>query len=59
MPFQVKLRRDGFYYLWRIKQKNFVKTRFRTRESAISQGKNYMRYRGEKPYVKGNKILSR
>ena len=58
MPFQVK-KVDGGYRLWRIKSKTFAKPLFKTRESAINQGKNFMRYRGETPIVKGNKILNK
>jgi len=58
MPYQVK--KVGKYWkLWKIKEKVFVKARFKSRETAISQAKNYMRYRKEEPIVKGNKILNK
>ena len=58
MPFTVKKQPDGKYKLWNSKKKEYAKPSFNTKDSAISQGKNYMRYRGETPIVKGNKILS-
>ncbi len=57
MPFQVKKIGDK-YKLWKIKEKTFVKTTFNTREAALNQGKNYMRYRGETPVIRGNKIIN-
>ena len=58
MPFKV-VKRKGYFLLYRIKQKNYVNVKFKSKESAISAGKNYMRYRKETPYVKGNYILAR
>jgi len=41
MPYQVK--KVGKYWkLWKIKEKVFVKAHFKSRETAISQAKNYM-----------------
>jgi len=45
--------------LWRIKQKTYVKKTFNSKQSAINAGKAYMRYRGEKPYLSGNKLLNK
>lgn len=58
MPYQVKKVGDK-YKLWKIKEKVFVNKTFNSKESAISTAKNYMRYRKEKPIVKGNKILNK
>lgn len=58
MPYQIK--KVGKYYkLYNLKKKEFAKAQFKSKESAISQGKNWMRYRKETPIVKGNKILSK
>lgn len=59
MPFRVDKKKDGYYYLYRLKQKTYAKSKFKSRESAINQAKNWMRYRKEKPYVSGNKILAK
>lgn len=58
MPFRIDKVGDE-YKLYRIKQKNYVNVKFKSRMSAISAGKNYMRYRKEVPYVKGNMILNK
>lgn len=58
MPFEVKKVKDG-YKLWKLKEKKYVKTTFKTKETAINQAKNYMRYRNETPKVVGNKILKK
>ena len=57
MPFQVKKEGDK-WRLFNIQKKEYTKTKFKSKETAISAGKNYMRYRNEIPVVKGNKILS-
>jgi hypothetical protein len=57
MPYQVK--KVGKYYkLWKIKEKKFQKNNFKTKEAAINQAKNWMKWRKEVPVVKGNKILN-
>ena len=58
MPYQVK-KVGKKYKLYNLSKKSFVNKEFNTKDSAISAGKNYMRYRNEKPIVKGNKILSK
>jgi hypothetical protein len=58
MPYQVK-KVGSKYKLWNIKQKKYVNKNFNSKDSAISAGKNYMKYRKEKPVVKGNKILNK
>ncbi len=58
MPFQIN-KVVKKYKLWNIKKKVYVKKEFNSKETAVSAGKNYMKYRNEKPYLKGNKILSK
>ena len=58
MPYQIKKQGEK-YKLWNISKKQFVNKEYKSKETAINAGKNFMRYRKEKPYVKGNKILSR
>jgi len=58
MPFQVVKENDKFR-LKKIKEGTYVKTLFKSKESAINAAKNYMRYRHETPIVKGNKILAK
>lgn len=58
MPYQIK-KVGSKYKLFNLFKKEFVRKAFKSRESAISAGKNYMRYSGEKPIVKGNKIISK
>ncbi len=57
MPFEIK-KIGNHFQLYNITQKKLLKTKFKTKESAINQGKNWMSYRKEKPVVKGNKILN-
>lgn len=59
MPFKVVKKKDNYYYLYRINEKTFAKSKFKTKESAINQAKNWMRYRKEKPVVKGNLITGK
>lgn len=58
MPYQIK-KVGKKYKLYNIKKKEYVNKEFNSKESAISAGKNYMRYRKETPIVKGNKILNK
>ena len=57
MPYQIKKQGEK-YKLWNISKKQFVNKEYKSKETAINAGKNFMKYRKEKPYVKGNKILS-
>lgn len=57
MPFEVRKQADGKYKLYNLHKKTYAKPSFNSKETAISQGQNYMRYRNEKSVVKGNKIL--
>jgi hypothetical protein len=56
MPFKIEMRNNK-WLLYNIAKKEYVKTQFKTKDSAISAGKNYMRYRNEVPWVQGNMIL--
>ena len=58
MPYQVK-KVGNKWKLYNLHKKQFVNVLFNTRESAIKQGKNYMRYRKENPVLKGNKIVNK
>ena len=58
MPYQVK-KVGNKYKLYNLHKKQYVKVSFNTRESAIRQGKNFMRYRKEKPVLKGNKLVNK
>lgn len=58
MPYQIK-KVGKKYKLYNIKKKEYVNKEFNSKETAISAGKNYMRYRKETPIVKGNKILNK
>ena len=57
MPFLIEKISKDKYRLFNIDKKIYVKKDFKTKDSAIKSGINYMRYRKEKGYVKGNKIL--
>lgn len=65
MPFQIVSFPKGHegakfphFMLKKIKDGTFIKTHYKTKESAINSAKNFIRYRKEgEPYVKGNKIL--
>jgi len=59
MPFLIEKISKDKYRLFNIDKKIYVKKDFKTKDSAIKSGINYMRYRKEKGYVKGNKILSK
>ena len=59
MPFQVKKQPNGKYKLWNIKKKVYAKPSYNSKEAAINAGKNFMRYRNEKPVVKKNKIVTK
>lgn len=58
MPYQVKKVGDK-YQLWNITKKEYVNKKYNSKETAVKSGMNFMRYRKEKPYLKGNKILAR
>ena len=57
MPYQVKPTGDGRFQLYNLDKKTLLRVKYKTKQSAINQGKNYIRYRKGIPIVKGNKIL--
>ena len=58
MPFRVDKVKDG-YKLFKLKERTYAKVKFKSKQSAINAAKNYMRYRKEKPIVKGNMIITK
>ena len=46
------------YEVRKVKDK-YVNVNYKSKDSALSAGKNFMKYRKEKPIVKGNKILNK
>tara|TARA_R100000734_G_C3319032_1_gene114096 strand:+ start:6545 stop:6745 length:201 start_codon:yes stop_codon:yes gene_type:complete len=62
MPYQIKKQvneNKTVYKLFNLNTKKFVKTNYKSKESAVKAGMNFMRYRKEEPYLKGNKLLNR
>jgi hypothetical protein len=57
MPYKVMKMGDHFQ-LFNLSTKRILNVKFKSKETAISQAKNYMRFRKEKPIVKGNRILN-
>tara|TARA_R110000824_G_scaffold373331_3_gene563743 strand:- start:1096 stop:1284 length:189 start_codon:yes stop_codon:yes gene_type:complete len=58
MPFKV-VKKGNKYRLWKIKERKYAKASFNSKASAVSQAKNWMKYRKEKPIVKGNFIITK
>ena len=58
MPFLVK-RVDEKWKLYNTMKKVYVKTSYKSKDSAIRAGMNFMRYKGEEPYLLGNRILAK
>ena len=48
--------KDG-YRLQKLSDGTLSKITFKTKQAAINSGKAYMKYFGEKPIVRGNRIL--
>ena len=48
MPYRI-IKKDNVYKLFNLTKKEYVNKNFKTRESAIKSGFNYMRYRKEEP----------
>jgi len=59
MPFELVFLPRGGVQLKRLKDNVVINKLFKTKQSAINAGMNFMRYRGEEPYVKGNRILNK
>lgn len=55
MPYEVK-KDDKGWYLKNAKTGVIVNKRFKTIKTAVSAGKNWLRYRGEKATVNKNRI---
>lgn len=58
MPYRIE-KKDNVYKLFNLTKKEYVKVNFKTKETAISAGKNYMRYRKEEPILKGNMLINK
>jgi len=58
MPYRVD-KKDNVYKLFNLTKKEYVNKNFKTKETAIKSGMNYMRYRREEPILKGNRILNK
>ena len=51
MPY--KIVQDGkHFHLINLKTNQMLKTKYKSKQSAINSGKNFMRFRNEKPVVK-------
>lgn len=62
MPYQIKKQVNGnktIYKLYNLKKKEFVKVNFKSKQSAVKAGMNYMRYRKENPVLVGNKLINK
>ena len=55
MPYEVRKIKDKFK-LYNLHKKKYVNVNYKTKQSALNAGKNFMKYRKEKPVVKGNMI---
>ncbi len=51
MPFRIDKTKLGKYKLFNMHKKAYTKQTFNSKETAISSGKNSMRYRKETPIV--------
>tara|TARA_R110002096_G_scaffold107999_1_gene236492 strand:+ start:1060 stop:1248 length:189 start_codon:yes stop_codon:yes gene_type:complete len=58
MPFEI-VKKNNKFLLKNIKKNKIVNKKFNSKETAVSAGKNYMKYRGELPVLKNNKILNK
>tara|TARA_R110000803_G_scaffold94043_2_gene161511 strand:- start:17 stop:172 length:156 start_codon:yes stop_codon:yes gene_type:complete len=50
MPFVVR-KIKGKFKLYNLQKKKYVSVNYKSKESATRAGKNFMKYRGEKPKV--------
>ena len=57
MPFRIDKTTEGFK-LYNLHKKEYAKSTFKSKQSAVNQGKNWMRYRKEKGKLVGNKIIN-
>lgn len=58
MPFEVK-KVGKNYKLYKPSEKKFIKTNYKSKQSAINSGINFMKFRKENPVVSGNKIINK
>lgn len=56
MPFQI-IKKDNYFILKNINTNKIINKKFKSKETAIKSGLNYMKYSNEKGKVKGNKII--
>ena len=56
MPYKVVETKKGVFQLLNIKTKNYIKTLYKSKQSAVNAGLNFMRYRHEKGKVISNKL---
>lgn len=56
MPYRIDKTKDG-YKLWNLKKKSYVNKIYKTKQTAINSGKNFMRYRREEPILKNGNYL--
>lgn len=55
MPYLIKKIGNSFK-LYNLTKKEFVNIKYKSKQTAVNAGKNFMKYRGEKPKLKGNKL---
>jgi len=58
MPYKVINIGGTKYKLWNLNKRQFAPIVFNSKESALNQGVNWMRYRREQPVIVGNKIIN-
>jgi len=58
MPFQIKKLNDK-YKLYNIEKKKYINKDFLTKQSAVSAGINYGKYRKEDLVLKKNKLVKK
>lgn len=56
MPYRIDKTKDG-YKLWNLKKKSYVNKIYKTKQTAINSGKNFMRYHREEPILKNGNYL--
>lgn len=59
MPFKIIGNKKEGYKLVKLKDNKVINKVYKSKESAGNAGLNFMRYRNEEGYIKGNKILKK
>lgn len=59
MPFKITGNKKNGYKLLKIKDNTYINKTFKTKESAINVGFNYIKYRKKTPYLKGSFIMDK